>query len=127
MYQYFPHDIDMKYARLPEAVLLDKALTPGARCVYGILALWVFQGSTASMGVRKIASDLGIDPKTATSAIRQLLERGHITQSAKGNRRHMYHLTSEVFGTRQRAGVREVASGPGGRLRLVSSPRIKAS
>ncbi len=120
------HDIDNKYARLPQSVLCDTALTPGARCVYGILALWVFQGSTASMGIRKIAHDLGISRTTATAAIAQLVERGHITIGGKGNRRRMYHLTSEVFGTRQRAGVRDVASGPGGRLRLVSSPR-KAS
>jgi hypothetical protein len=116
-----------KYARTPESVLYDRELSASARCVYTLLSRWVFQGSTAKMGTRKIASDLGFSRTTVDAALVELAERKHLTVHGEGKRRRMYHLTSNIFGRKQRAGVEEVALGPSGQPRLVSAPRRRTA
>ena len=44
-----------KYARVPDSVLWDVGLSLAARCVYGLLARFAFQGTTVRIGQRRIA------------------------------------------------------------------------
>src|SRR5207249_1353532 len=77
-------------------------------------------GTTVRIGQRRIATRLGFHLETVGHAIRKLEARGHITIVGRGNARRMYHLHSNVFGAKQRAGVEEVISSPSGGQRLAS-------
>jgi hypothetical protein len=87
--------------RLPDSVLYDKELSTVARCVYAVLAGSAHQGSTASLGHRRIAGRLGIHKETAGKAIAELASRGHVTVSGAGKFRRIYTLHSAVFGQKQ--------------------------
>lgn len=107
------------YSRTPDSVLYDKELSFGARCVYAVLAGAVHQGTTAKVGQRLIARKLGMHQETACLCLQELRDRGHITVVGEGKARRIYHLHSDVFGQKQRAGTEEIISYP--RKRLVSA------
>jgi DNA-binding transcriptional regulator YhcF (GntR family) len=69
-----------------------------ARCVYGVLARHVFQGTTVNIGQRRIANLLGVHVGTVNRALHELGERKHISIRGRGNGRRIYHLHSPVFG-----------------------------
>jgi hypothetical protein len=69
-----------KYARLPDSVLCDHRLTVTARCVYGVLARYAYQGTTVKIGQRRIALLLGIHVETVNLALHEL-EDGNISRS----------------------------------------------
>jgi hypothetical protein len=106
--------------RLPDSVLYDRRLSLACRCVYAVLAGSVHQGTVAKMGQRRISKLLGIHQETVALALRDLEARGHITITGNGNLRRTYHLHSDVFGQKQRAGIEEVISSPSRTLRLAS-------
>ena len=112
-----------KYARLPDSVLCDKGLSVTARCVYGVLARYAYQGTTVKIGQRRIARLLGVHLETVNVAIHELDERRHIAIRGTGKARRIYHLTSSVFGQKQRAGIEEVISSPSRTPRLASVRR----
>ena len=56
-----------KYARMPESVLFDHGLSVAARCVYGVLARYVYQGTTVRIGQRRIAKLLGLHVETVNA------------------------------------------------------------
>jgi hypothetical protein len=109
-----------KYARMPESVLFDGGLSVTARCVYGVLARYVYQGTAVKIGQRRIAKLLGVHVETVNLAIHELEERQHIAIRGEGKARRIYHLMSFVFGKKQRAGVEEVISSPSGGRRLAT-------
>jgi hypothetical protein len=109
-----------KYARMPESVLFDGGLSVTARCVYGVLARYVYQGTTVRIGQRRIAKLLGLHVETVNVAIHELEDRQHIAIRGSGRARRVYHLASFVFGQKQRAGVEEVIGSPSGGRRLAS-------
>ena len=109
--------------RLPDSVLYDSRLSSAGRCVYAVLAGSVHQGTVAKMGQRRISRLLGMHQETVVTALRDLAARGHITIMGSGNRRGVYHLHSDVFGQKQRAGFEEVISSPNGMRRFVSVRR----
>ena len=39
-----------RYARMPDSVLCDRRLSVTARCVYGVLARYAYQGTTVKIG-----------------------------------------------------------------------------
>ena len=109
-----------RYTRTPAEVLHEVTLSFSARLIYAELALWVFQGRTASRGVRAIANDLGMSKTTVTKGIAELMEAGAVERHADGKHgyRAIYSLPSKVFGQRQ--GKQDiVVSSPNGN-RLVS-------
>jgi len=110
-----------KYARLPDSVLCDHGLSVTARCVYGVLARYAYQGTTVTIGQRRIAMLLGVHVETVNVAIHELEDRQHISIRGKGRTRRVYHLWSSVFGQKQRAGIEEVISSPSRTLRLAST------
>jgi DNA-binding MarR family transcriptional regulator len=110
-----------KYARLPGSVLCDGGLSLTARCVYAVLALYAYQGTTVKIGQRRIARLLGVHVETVNMAIHELEDRQHIVITGDGKARRMYHLSSSVFGQKQRAGVEEVISSPSRTPRLAST------
>jgi DNA-binding MarR family transcriptional regulator len=110
-----------KYARLPESVLFDHGLSATARCVYGVLARYTYQGTVVRIGQRRIARLLGLHLETVNVALRQLESRQHISIRGSGHDRRSYHLHSSVFGQKQRAGIEEVISSPSGTPRLAST------
>ena len=115
-----PERLKEKYARVPDSVLFDRKLSLSARSVYGVLARYAFQGTTASIGQRKIARLLGIHLETVNLAIHELEERNHVAIAGKGKSRRYYHLLSPIFGQKQRAGYEEVIGSPSGGRRLAS-------
>jgi CRP-like cAMP-binding protein len=96
-----------KYARLPESVLFDRELSLTARCVYGVLARYAFQGTAVRIGQRRIANLLGLHQETVNLALHQLETSDHISIRGNGKDRRSYHLHSSVFGQKQRAGIEE--------------------
>ncbi len=112
-----------KYARLPDSVLCDHGLSVTARCVYGVLARYAYQGTTVTIGQRRIAMLLGVHVETVNVAIHELEDRQHISIRGKGRTRRVYHLWSSVFGQKQRAGIEEVISSPSGGRRFASVRR----
>ena len=111
------------YARMPESVLFDEGLSVTARCVYGVLARYVYQGTTVRIGQRRIAKLLGLHVETVNLAVHELEDRQHIVIRGKGKARRLYHLASFVFGKKQRAGIEEVISSPSGGRRFASVRR----
>jgi hypothetical protein len=109
-----------KYARVPDSVLHDRALSPTARCIYATLSRYTYQGTTVSIGQRRIAGILGLHQETIGVGIRELENRKHIVIKGKGKARRLYHLQSSVFGQKQRAGIEEVISSPSRTPRLAS-------
>jgi len=73
-----------KYARMPESVLFDDGLSVTARCVYGVLARYVYQGTTVKIGQRRIAKLLGLHVETVNVAIHELEDRQHIAIRGNG-------------------------------------------
>ena len=110
----------LKHTRIPDPVLFDVGLSVTARCVYGVLARYVYQGTTARIGQRRIAKLLGVHVETVNVAIHELEDRSHLTISGEGKARRIYHLRSPLFGQKQRAGVEEVISSPSKGRRLAS-------
>lgn len=114
---------EKRFARIPLTVLQDGALSLSARCIYAILSVHVWQGTTAKIGQRRIADLLQIRQATVSAALKELAERGHIeVKSGKDGAkdRGLYCLLSPIFGQKQRAGVDEVISSPSGNRRLAS-------
>ena len=67
--------------------------------------------------------DPNIDPLAAriSRRLKVLESRGHITAQKCGDgKRSFYLLNSEVFGQKQRDGVKEIVSSPRGGRRMVS-------
>ena len=95
-------------------------LSATARCVYGVLARYAYQGTTVKIGQRRIARYLGIHVETVNLAIHELEDRQHIASRGSGKSRRIYHLCSNVFGQKQRAGIEEVISSPSLTPRLAS-------
>jgi DNA-binding MarR family transcriptional regulator len=110
-----------KYARIPDSVLQDRVLSATAHCVYAIFSRYTYQGTTVSIGQRRIAGILGLHKETVGIAIRELEEREHIAIRGKGKARRIYHLQSSVFGQKQLAGVEEVISSPSRTRRFAST------
>ena len=65
-----------KYARVPDSVLHDRALSPTARCIYATLSRYTYQGTTVSIGQRRIAGILGLHQETIGVGIRVEGRRG---------------------------------------------------
>ena len=102
-------------------VLHDKSINSEAVRVYGNLAISVFQGNIARIGMRQIGGFIGRSPATVMRRLHELESAGHIKAAArKRGQRAFYELLSPVFGQKQRAGIEEIVSSPSGGKRLVS-------
>jgi len=97
-----------------------ETLSAYARLVYGEMALWVFQGKTCSIGVRKMAKNLHFSKTTVVEAIEELVKAGVISASKRGaGKRTVYVLLSPVFAQKQGQET-VVVSAPSGARRMVS-------
>jgi hypothetical protein len=112
-----------KYARIPDSVLFDADLSITAKCVYAVIARYVFQGNTAKLGQRLIAQKVSASKNTVNGAIRELSGRGFIAITGEGKARRIYTLSSKVFGQKQRSGVEEIICEPGSGVRRFASTR----
>jgi hypothetical protein len=111
-----------QYSRVPREVAEDRRLKARDIRVYSVLAGFCWQGNVSQVGKRRIARLAACAERLVVESLKRLEATGHL-QKNPGRRRGQrgrYVLTSAVFGQKQRAGVEEVAAGPGGRLRLVS-------
>ncbi len=103
------------YGRVPASVSLDLSISSDAVRVYSLLALSVYQGSVARVGMRQIGQIMGKSAATIKRRIDELVNAGHIKANAgKLGERAYYELLSPVFGQKQ--GRHDV---------IVSSPRGK--
>src|SRR4051812_10815227 len=108
------------YSRVPDSVLFDRGLSGTAKNVYAVIAGSVHQGTTAKIGQRRISMLLGVHQETVGLVLKELAVRGHITIVGSGKERRIFHLHSDVFGQKQRAGLQEIVSSPSGGRRLAS-------
>lgn len=110
------------YGRVPANVLFDKDISDGAKVLFGIMSLKVFQGNVTTVGVRHLATMTGKSKSVIHRLITELVTIGHVAPSpeTKRGQRGFYTLTSPVFAQKQRAGVQEIVSSPSGGRRLAS-------
>jgi hypothetical protein len=109
------------HGRVPASVLLDPSIDPLAARIYGILSLSVWQGNQSYIGMRLLAELCKTSPATVLRRLKVLESRGHImAQKCGDGKRSFYLLNSEVFGQKQRDGVKEIVSSPRGGRRMVS-------
>jgi len=111
------------YARLPREVIGDPELKLLDIRVYCMLAGSVWQGNTARIGTRLLASYVRASRRLVVESLQRLEKRGHLEKAARHGQRQMYVLTSPVFGQKQRAGMEEVISSPSRTPRLASVRR----
>ena len=112
------------YARVPREIVCDPRLQPLDIRVYCMLAGAVWQGTTAKIGTRLIAENIGASRRLVIQSLRRLRELGHIqTMGVRRGKRELYVLTSPIFGQKQRAGVEEIISSPSRTPRLASVRR----
>lgn len=113
---------NFRYGRIPDDLLADKSISDRAVRLYGIMAMYTFEGNVVSIGIRKMASVLGSGNATALRMVRSLEAGGYILiQAGVNGRRSFYELTSPVFAQKQ-GKVDVIRSGPRG-SRLVSVER----
>lgn len=111
-----------RYSRIPDSVLSDRGLSPAAKCVYAAIARSSWQGATAKLGQRQIAQRSGLSVGTVNLGIAALVASGHMQQvKDSAGRRSTYILTSSVFASKAKTGVREIVSSPRGRKRHVGA------
>lgn len=109
-----------RYCKIPKDLLLDISISGDAVRIYGVLALWVFQGNVARIGMRRIGREVGLSAATVCRRLQELAAAGYISAgSVKPGERAYYVLNSEVFGQKQRAGTEEIVSYPQPRLATV--------
>jgi hypothetical protein len=110
------------YSRIPRKVSGDRRLKHRDRCVYAVLAGFCWQGNTARVGKRLIARLAHCAERLVIDSLRRLESTGHICKDPRWRpgQRMTYLLASSVFGQKQRAGVEEAVTPPGGQPRLVT-------
>jgi len=109
------------YARLPREVICDPELKLLDIRVYCMLAGSVWQGNTARMGTRLLASYVRASRRLVVESLQRLEKRRYLEKAAaRRGQRQMYVLLSPVFGQKQRAGIQEVISSPSRTPRLAS-------
>ena len=109
-----------RYARIPLGILESRQISDRAKLVYCLLAAWVFEGSVARIGQRRVAKCLGFSQPSASRYLKELDKAGLIVPICEGNgNRNWYRLTDPIFGQKQ--GKETVLrSGPSGVPRMVS-------
>jgi hypothetical protein len=111
----------VRFSRVPREVSTDRRLTRVDLRVYAVLSAFCWQGSTVSAGKRLIAKQAPCAERLVAPSLKRLERTGHILKvPRKRGQRGFYHLSSLVFGQKQRAGVHEMTVTPGGKRRLAS-------
>ncbi len=88
-----------RYGRTPDSVLLDRSLSPVARCVFAFLARSAVKTCKVSLGQRLISDQLGFHLSTVNKAIGELITAKHVESTTTRNGgRTIYTLTSPLFG-----------------------------
>lgn len=88
-----------------------------------MLALDVFEGRTASVGMRQLGKIAGKSAQTVQRRMGELVATGHVKVSPKvSGKRAIYELTSPLFGQKQ-GKVNVVVSAPNGGKRFASIRR----
>ena len=61
------------YAQIPNWVLLSKALSHGAKCLYGIIMIYADKHTLAAFpGRERLADDLGVKSRQVSTYIKEL-------------------------------------------------------
>lgn len=90
---------DIRFARLPEAVLLDPALKLEDLKVYAILALHVFSTNLVWIGQRRISELADMDRRNVRRSLVRLAQTGHISCAVSTlGKRNVLQLNSKIFG-----------------------------
>jgi hypothetical protein len=112
----------LPYSRIPRDLWLSPDVKQlGTIKVFCAIAGRTKQGNTASIGQQLLADTLEMDRRSVRRALQQLERMGYLKRPKSGKgKRDCYEITSSVFGSKQRDGVREIAFGPSGGKRLVS-------
>lgn len=107
------------YGRLPVSIMRRVDLSTSAKLVFAAISAHVWQGDTAKVGQRRLASLTGLALSTVNSAIKELVDVKAIVPMGEGQRRRMYVLLSPVFGQKQ-GKMDVIVSGPSGVPRYAS-------
>ena len=110
------------YGRIPLSVSMDKRLKTSDKLVYLGLSYYAWQGTIVKRSFSDIAEAAGISARSVARSIKTLIKYGHIKSAGENKERYVgsYHLTSPVFGQKQRSGKTEIAYPPKSCPRYVS-------
>ena len=76
------------YAQIPNWVLLSKALSHGAKCLYGVIMIYADKRTlTAFPGRERLADDLGVSGRSVGAYIKELEGVGALTVERRRNQR----------------------------------------
>ncbi len=117
------------YGRVPASVSLDMSISSDAARVYSILSLNTYQGNTSALGMRQLGKLMKKSAATMMRRVDELIKAGHlkVSETEANGRRAIYVFTDPCFGQKQRAGMKEVSTGPSGGQRLVSYPKERTA
>ena len=74
------------YAQIPNWVLLSKALSHGAKCLYGIIMIYADKHTLAAFpGRERLADDLGVKSRQVSTYIKELEGVGAVTVERRRN------------------------------------------
>jgi DNA-binding transcriptional ArsR family regulator len=108
-----------RYGRIPAEVLTSAELSHSSIRLYGIMAMYVYEGNVVTLGMRKIANMMHVGRSTVSRLLQTLVKAGFVKANPKkAGKRAFYELTSPVFAQKQ-GKVNVIRSGPRG-SRLVS-------
>jgi DNA-binding MarR family transcriptional regulator len=83
---------DQPFVRVPKPILARRDLTASAKLIYGSLVDRMGNNGRAWPGLRRIAADVGCNPKTALSAVKMLSDSGLIETLKSEGRSNSYRL-----------------------------------
>ena len=91
-----------RYGRVPDEILTDKSVSHAAVRLYGIMAMYVFEGNVVSLGMRKMAALMHVGIGTIHRLLAKLKQSGYVISKPVANgQRSFYELTSPVFAQKQ--------------------------
>lgn len=117
-----------RYGRIPDEILTDARLSHAAVRLYGIMAMYAYEGNVVTLGIRKMAAMRHVGLATVHRLLKILKDCGHIaTDRPASGKRSFYELTSPVFAQKQGKSTVIRSSPRGKRMVSVAPENMQAS
>jgi len=85
------------FTQVPNVVLRDASLSPGAKLCYAMLLSYAWQKDSCFPGQEALANDLGISKRSTVRCMKELEVSGYLEKKRRGlGRTNVYTLRSRV-------------------------------
>jgi biotin operon repressor len=85
------------FTQVPNVVLRDTSLSPGAKLCYAMLLSYAWQKDSCFPGQEALAKDLGISKRSTVRFMKELEKSGYLEKKRRGlGRTNVYTLRSRV-------------------------------